>query len=375
MKLPIGEIKPNPKNPRVIKDENYKKLLNSIKEFPEMADVREIVVNKDHVILGGNMRFRAMQEAGWTEVPVKIVDWPQEKQNEFIIKDNISGGDWDWNILANEWDAEELGKWGFDEKDLGIHFDTEVEEDEAPEVQEGEPDSKIGEVYQLGRHRLMCGDATKKEDVEKLMDGQKADMVFTDPPYGVSVVKDGMVGADFGVAKKGKYSEVMGDDDGTVAREAVAILLDMADKAIIWGGNYFLEFLPASTGWIIWNKRADSGIKNTFADGEMAWCSFHTPVRIYDQLWNGMIREGEKDKRVHPTQKPIRLLTDVLNNFSEDGNVILDTFGGSGSTIIAAEQTGRTCYMMELDCRYIDVIIKRWENLTGQKAKRIEESK
>jgi hypothetical protein len=114
MRLPVGEIKPNPNNPRLIKDDKFKKLVQSLKDFPEMAEVREVVVNKDHVILGGNMRFRAMKEAGWTDVPVKVVDWSEDKQREFVIKDNVSGGEWDWDILANEWKVEQLEEWGLD---------------------------------------------------------------------------------------------------------------------------------------------------------------------------------------------------------------------------------------------------------------------
>ena len=121
-----------------------------------------------------------------------------------------------------------------------------------------------------------------------------------------------------------------------------------------------------------WDKRCESGIKNTFADAEMAWCSFHTPVRIYRQLWNGMIREGEHEKRVHPTQKPVRMLGEIIKDFSNENDDILDCFGGSGSTIIACEQTGRNCYMMEYEPHYIDVIIARWEQYTGKKARKVK---
>lgn len=149
--LKVSEIKNNPNNPRLIKDDKFKKLVASIKEFPEMLDAREIVVNKDHIILGGNMRFKAAKEAGLKEVPVKIVDWSEDKQRQFVIKDNVSGGEWDWDILANEWDADELDEWGLDTPDDWVE-DKEVEEDEAPEVDESEPPkSKLGEVYQLGK--------------------------------------------------------------------------------------------------------------------------------------------------------------------------------------------------------------------------------
>lgn len=139
-------------------------------------------------------------------------------------------------------------------------------------------------------------------------------------------------------------------------------------KIILWGGNYFLDFLPNNDSWLIWDKRGESGIRNTFADGEMAWCNFHTPVRIYHQLWNGMIREGEHEKRVHPTQKPIRMLGEIIKDFTKEDEKILDVFGGSGSTLIACEQLNRKCYMMEMSPQYVDVIIDRWEKFTGKKA-------
>lgn len=189
-------------------------------------------------------------------------------------------------------------------------------------------------------------------------------IAIIDPPYGIELVKNGMVGADFGVAKKGKYEKVIGDGDTEIARKMFDVLATVTDRMIIFGGNYFLDFLPPSDGWLIWDKRGDTGIRNTFADGEMAWCSFHTPVRIYKQLWNGMIREGEHDKRVHPTQKPVRLIADIIKDFTDEGDIVIDLTGGSGSTLIACEQTNRTCYMMELDPKYIDVIRKRYWKFT-----------
>src|ERR1035437_4592486 len=181
MRLSIDKIKNNPNNPRLIRDDKFKKLVQSLKDFPEMAEVREVVVNKDHIILGGNMRYRAMVEAGWTEVPVKVVDWPEAKQREFVIKDNLAMGEIDWDIIANEWTDLPLGEWGLDTPDTW--GDKEVEEDEAPEVSTEPPVSKLGEIYQLGRHRVMCGDSTDKASVELLMDGVKADISFTSPPY------------------------------------------------------------------------------------------------------------------------------------------------------------------------------------------------
>ena len=384
--LKISQIKNNPNNPRLIKDDKFKKLVKSLKEFPIMVKkLRKVVVDENNVILGGNMRFKAMKEAGLEEVYVEYFtredaeennklakqldpdfkDKTYEDQcNEFIIKDNVSGGEWDMDILANEWDAEELDEWGLDTPDTWGE-DKEVEEDEAPEVDENEPPkSKLGEIYQLGRHRVMCADSTVKENVEKLMDGNKADMVFTDPPYGIAIVgKDGKVGAG-NIAKNQVYADVMGDDTTDTAKAHFEVIKGISAKQIIWGGNYFVDFLPFSPGWIIWDKRGEM-TSNNFADGEMAWCSFPTRVRIYKQIWNGMIREGESEKRVHPTQKPINTLADILKDHTENGDTILDGFLGSGSTLIACEQTDRTCFGMELDCRYIDVIIRRFIKFTN----------
>ena len=231
--------------------------------------------------------------------------------------------------------------------------------------------AKLGDIWQLGRHRLMCGDSTDKATVELLMNGNKADMVFTDPPYGISVVGDnGKVGAD-NLAKNGVYMPVKGDETTETTERFFEVCKELGfDKYIIWGGNYFVGFLPYSDGWVIWDKRGDMA-SNNFADGEMAWCSFHTPVRIYKQVWSGMIREGEHEKRVHPTQKPVRLLAEILTDFTDNNDIILDCFGGSGSTLIACEQIDRQCYMIEYEAHYCDVIIKRWETLTGDKAVKI----
>jgi len=193
-------------------------------------------------------------------------------------------------------------------------------------------------------------------------------VVITDPPYGVSVVKNNKVGADFGIAKKGIYEPVAGDGDCNAAKESFNVFSQLTNRMIIWGGNYFTDFLPFSDGWLIWDKREDTGIRNTFADGEMAWCSFHTPLRIYRQLWNGMIRRGESEKRVHPTQKPIAMLASVIEDFTKPDDIVVDLFGGSGSTLIACEKTNRNCYTMELDEKYVDVIVNRWQQFTGKQA-------
>lgn len=373
-KIELSKIKPYEKNARK-NDDAVEYVAKSIEQCEYVAP---IILDENNVILAGHTRYKALKKLGYKEAECVIKEGLTEKQKKkYRLLDNKTSefAEWDFDLLKDELVDLDFGDLEIDWGVEASEFDEEQEiiEDEVPEIPEN-PKAKYGDIYQLGNHRLMCGDSTKKEDIEKLMNGNKADMVFTDPPYGINAVGDnGEVGADFGVAKKGKYKKIIADDTTETAQNAYDICSKICDKMILWGGNYFLDFLPSSDGWLIWDKRGDSGIRNTFADGEMAWCSFHTPIRIYHQLWNGMIREGEREKRVHPTQKPIRILGEILQDFTNDGDVILDVFGGSGSILMACEQIGRTCYMTELSPEYIDVIIKRWENFTGQKAVKINE--
>lgn len=361
----LVDLKKLPNNPRTIKSADMERLKQSIKDNPDYFEARPLILSNrtgELIILAGNQRYEAAKSLGMDEVPTFLIEGlTEEREREIVIRDNVSNGEWDMDALANEWDTQELTDWGVD-----INWDEpeqEVVEDEAPEVSDEPANSVLGGVYQLGKHRLMCGDSTDAGSVAILMDGQKADMVFTDPPYGISIVGDnGKVGAE-NLAKNRVYSKVIADDTTETAEKAYKILKNYSDKLIIWGGNYFVNFLDFSDGWIIWDKRGDMN-SNNFADGEMAWCSFHTPVRIYKQVWNGMIRECERENRVHPTQKPIKMLGEVLRDFTKEGEAVLDVFGGSGSTLIACEQLGRKCYMMELDPKYCDVIRKRWWKLT-----------
>ena len=226
----------------------------------------------------------------------------------------------------------------------------------------------------------MCGDSTDPECVKKLV-GENADLLLTDPPYGIDIVQGKHIGGEgkthFNhvegeVVKVSDYIPVKGDDTTETAKKAVEIAQQITKNQIIFGGNYFTDFLYPSSCWCVWDKENTGN----FADVEMAWTSFNKGAKLYRWLWNGLSRKGDRKTegktRVHPTQKPAGLFGEILKDFSEENDSVLDLFGGSGSTLIACEQLDRTCYMMEYEPHYIDVIIKRWEEFTGRKAELIE---
>ena len=262
--------------------------------------------------------------------------------------------------------------------DIERIFAPEIIEDEVPEVSEGKAVAELGDIWQLGRHRLMCGDSTKKEDVAKLMNGNKADMVFTDPPYGMNL------DTDFSSMKsklfKGKtggaeYSEVIGDNADFKPELITTIFnnFDYCKEIFTWGADYYAELLPNKNNgsWVVWDKRLDDSADKMYGSCfELCWSKAKHKRDIARVKWAGIFGMENQDTktRVHPTQKPVNLVSWFLERYSEDNSLIVDVFGGSGSTLIACEQLNRSCYMMELDPKYCDVIIKRWENLTGEKA-------
>lgn len=368
MKLPIDQIKPNPDNPRLIKDQDFKDLVKSLKDFPEMTEAREVVVNKDMMILGGNMRYNAAIELGWTEIEVKVVDWPEAKQREFIIKDNIQKGEHDWDKLANEWDTDLLADWGLD---LPNGFgDEEVEEDEAPELSTEPALSKLGEVYQLGVHRVMCGSATELGDVSELMNGALADLLHTDPPYNVDYT--------------GRTKDALKiENDSKSNTEFRQFLVDAFTNAVLVmkEGASFYIFHADLEGYNFRGGAYDAGlqvrqclmwVKNSMVMGRQDYQWQHEPILYgwkdgaghswYTDRKQTTVLNFERPTRSteHPTMKPINICAYLVGNSSKKGDIVLDLFGGSGSTLIACEQLDRTCYMMELDPKYVDVIRKRY---------------
>lgn len=358
----ITDIKPNPNNPRIIKDDKFKKLVKSIQDFPQMLELRPIVIDENNVVLGGNMRLKACIEAGLTDVPVKqAAELTEEQKKEFIVKDNVGYGEWDWDDLANNWNTDDLIEWGLDIPNFEPEV-LEAEEDDFAVPDGGvETDIVLGDLFEIGEHRLLCGDSTDSDQVAKLMNGEKADMVFTDPPYGIKVVQNNSVGGGK-LAKVNTYSEILGDDTTETAKEFYQTCKSLGfDNYIIWGGNYFTDFLPPSMCWIVWDKENTGN----FADVELAWTSFEKGAKLYKWQWNGMIRKGDKDiegkTRVHPTQKPVGLFNDIFKDFSF--NTCYDGFGGSGSTMVACHQVNKKCFMVEMSPEYCQTIVDRMRKL------------
>lgn len=373
----VSELIPYARNPRTHSPSQVTEIAASIRHW---GWTNPVLIDEDGGIIAGHGRVLAAQELGIVDVPTIVArGWSDAQKRAFVIADNkltLNGG-WNDDLLKVELAGLEamdfdLTLTGFSELELATLLTDAnaglTDPDDVPETP-ADPVSELGDVWVLGKHRVMCGDAVSVDAAGKLIAGAAVDLVLTDPPYGVAVVKDGMVGANFGVARKGRYQPIIGDDTTDTAIEAYGVCLAIgAQKLVLWGGNYFADKLPPSSCWLVWDKRGDTGIVNTFADCEMAWTSMAGPARIHRQVWNGMIREGEKDKRVHPTQKPVALCEWAIGSYTGPTERVLDLFLGSASTLIACEKTGRICFGMELSPAYVDVAVQRWQAFTGQAA-------
>lgn len=371
-------------NPR-LNDMAVDAVANSIRDFGFKVP---IVIDENNVIVTGHTRLKASQKLGLETVPCIVADdLTPDQIKAFRLADNkvAEFAEWDFEkleaeLLELDYDMSQFGfeDFSIDEKENLID-----DEDDIPEPPK-EPKSKLGDIYQLGKHRLMCGDSTSKDDIAKLINGASINLVLTDPPYGISVVKNSKIGGDgathFGKVGGGgwvessNYMPIKGDETTETAEKFYHACVELGiENYILFGGNYFTDFLKPKACWIVWDKENTGN----FADVELAWTSFDKGAKLYKWLWNGLCRKGERaiegKTRVHPTQKPVGLIGEILKDFSNEKDLILDCFGGSGSTLIACEQLNRSCFMMEYEPSYIDVIIERWEQLTGEKAVKINE--
>jgi DNA modification methylase len=369
----INHLVLNPKNNNKHPKEQIDRLIKLI-EFQGFRNP-VIVSNRTGFVVAGHGRIEAAKKIKMKQVPVIYQDFDSEAQEyAYMTSDNAiaSWAELDLSMVNTE--MMDLGP-DFDIDMLGIKdfviepiekFEPQADEDDVPEVVHAI--ARKGDLWILGNHRLLCGDSTMIDDVERLMGGEKADMVFTDPPYGISIVKNNKVGAS-NLAKTGHYVPVAGDENIDVAEESIQVIQVLKPAIqIIWGGNYYANKLANSSCWIVWDKR-DGMAGNNFADCELAWTNMKTATRMISHRWSGMLKASEKgEKRVHPTQKPVALAEWCIKEYGENCETVLDMFGGSGFTLIAGEKLGKRTFIMELSEHYCDTMIKRWEQYTGKKA-------
>lgn len=365
--IKLTTIKSNPNNPRVIRDEKFKKLVKSIEEFPKMMALRPMVVNEDMVVLGGNMRLKALKELGYKEVPDEWVksakDLTDDEIRRFIIADNVGFGEHDWELLANEWDAAELADWGLDIPGFEVDEVLEAEEDDYEVPNEIETDIVLGDLFEIGEHRLLCGDSTDSNNLDLLLQNKKPELLLTDPPYGIDYGNQLIKGEEFSNKTNKHGWRNFGNPEWDKSKPesgALQFLCQITDNQIIWGGNYFTDDLPPTMGWLIWDK-GQRGF--SLADGEMAWTSFNNALRIKEYS-RALANREEKN---HPTQKPIEILKwcfDYADRHSKkEVKLVLDAYLGSGSTMVTSHQLKRICYGIELDPKYCQVIIDRMKKL------------
>jgi DNA modification methylase len=415
IELNVNDIKKDPTNPNTMTLEQERGLEKSIVKFGRL---KHIVVDQDNVLIDGEHRLEVEKANGTQKVNVIQVNVKDEIERK-MMRETLNKLHGTYNkekessellqIFENQ-RLDELAELLAQPKqelenlisryNPDIHFEREEDDTKLPSLYDTEAFVKRGEVWQLGRHRLMCGDS--HNDIPVLLnENKKPDLLLTDPPYGISIVKSDR-STDGGskpltIAKKGyvgmaaphklyfknkegnsnnnnnksipcrEYKPIIEDDTPFDPSEFIGL----ANNHVIFGGNYFSNKLPISVGWLVWLKKHEDWDRTTFSDCELIWTDFDIPCRIYSVIWFGLVREGDHSPRVHPTQKPTSLLTKLIKDFTQEHNIILDPFLGSGSTLIACEQTNRICYGMEIDEHYCSVIIKRWENYTGLKARKV----
>lgn len=362
MKIPISELHADPANVRKHSDKNIKAIEASLKRFGQQ---KPIVIDSNNIVRAGNGTLQAAINLGWEKIWVSKSKLSPSELTAYAIADNRTAelAEWDMEALEEQLLAidDELEKIAFD--DFEFTFDSDVpskgktDDDAIPEVDENPYGVQLGDIWQLGEHRLMCGDSTDKKQVLRLLSGVTPDIIYTDPPYGMNAVSKS------GVLSKNYKRDIEGDDNTDAAKLSFKLIYSMFNKSkhVWWGANYYSNVLPDSECWLVWNKNNGESDQT---DCELAWANFRSVVRMFTQA-------SEKTNRVHPTQKPVSLIEWVFRRFKYSANTMFDPFLGSGSTLIACEKTNRKCYGMEIDPHYCSVILKRWEDYTGEKARKL----
>jgi DNA modification methylase len=376
--LEVDKCSPYINNPKEHPEDQVKRLADQIVKH---GWDQQIVVDGNLEVVIGHGRLKAAKQLGMDKVPVAVRDdFTKLDASERRIADNRLSE----TPMDESREVEELEKLvessehdelmvGMDEDKVSELLDKMTDEEELEEPEAENPDNvetdiQEGEVFKLGRHRLMCGDSTDEDHVEVLMDDQKINLILTDPPYGIDLNTDfsSMESKFKGKEGGNKHKKVIDDNNKFDYRQFE--YLDV-DEQFWWGANYYAKTLPEGGSWYVWDKRLDDSADKMYGSCfELCWSKQKHKQDILRHKWAGIfgIEKEDTDERVHPTQKPVDLSADLIKRHSTQDDIVLDLFGGSGSTLLAAEQTNRKCFMMELDTQYCQVIIDRWEELTGK---------
>ena len=391
--MQLKDLKQDKRNYRKHNDRNISLIRKSV---DDCGLGRSIVIDNENEIIAGNglvsaisknTPIKVIESTGKELIVVKRTDLStkDEKRKKLAVMDNSASdsSEFDLELLKLDFDDFKLQEMGIDIETT--EEETEIVEDEVPE--EVETKVKRGDIWKLGNHRLMCGDSTIITDVEKLMNGQKADMVLSDPPYGMHLDTDfsDCVGCLKSIDRKNstrgnKYKSVIGDNEDFKPEliDTFFINFGYVKEMFLFGADYFAELLQNKNegSWLVWDKRKESQADAIGSEFELIWSKNKHKRRMLRFDWFGFLSSKdakEARNRVHPTQKPTSLLAEIIKQWGKDVNTIVDLYGGSGSTLIACEQLHKQCFVMEIDEHYCDVIIQRWENLTGNKAELINE--
>lgn len=376
---PLSRLKPYERNARTHSAEQVAQIAASIVEF---GFTNPLLVDSSDGIIAGHGRLQAAQELGLSTVPVVVLDHLSDRQRRaYILADNqlaLNAG-WDLELLRTELqdlvaDDFDLSVIGFSDEELSDLLPEveelapeDADEEAVPEIPE-EPITKPGDVWLLGKHRLMCGDSTNLQHVERLMDGCQADFVYMDPPYGMKLDTDySQNNAKQSQFKGNSYKAVEGDFEDYDPRPFIE-LFKSAKEQFWWGADYYCQTLSKDGSWVVWDKRNETTDEVQGAAFELCWSIKKHHKLIYRQMWCGYTAREKTESRVHPTQKPVAMAEWFFNRWGAKGDIVVDLYGGSGTTLIASEKTERHCRMMELDPAYCDVIVQRWQQFTGKLA-------
>lgn len=383
--LAIANLRPHPENPRTITAAEFEQLKARLTKSPHMLHARPLIALPDGTVIAGNQRLAAARALGWSKIRVCTVDLPDAEAREWALIDNNGFGDWQHEQLVQYLnDAHELGAdlttVGFTERELeelldGTNADEILEPPAGGDTSAGErpedPITQPGDVIELGDHLLLCGNSDHVDQLDRLYPGIGVAFVLGDPPYGIDLDTDGAHRS--GLAKSKSFPKVLGDDRAFDVGFFVEYFAGIGAGEQVWFGAEHYRPVPVDGSWLVWDKRTDpvtgEVMGGDWSNGqfELAWSRASHARLILRHLHHGFMGEDARG-RVHPTQKPIPLIEDILTRWAPAACVVADPFAGSGSTLIACENTGRTCLAVELDPGYCDVIVDRWERHTGRTA-------